>query len=310
MIELGQIVCFLTIVEEKSFSRAALRLGLAQSAVSQKLRRLEDQVGFRLLDRTSRQVRLSPQGLEFVPFARQMMQAEVNARNAAQNLVQKNRNSLRIGGHTALSEQRIDIMQRFLAHVPEARLDVVHGSKDELLASLRKGTVDAVLSLAMPGAPITEFDSVFLKRAAAQVVLPANHSLASRDSLRIEDLGGMSLAISPEEQDPSIQNRICDFLMSKGIELVTAPEADRRMILAFALCRGLPSLRWIGIDAERHRIVENDLRIVPIEGDPLVLDYYIYSRRGPRSCLLQTFLEVATEPGPRECVEEPAMQKI
>lgn len=54
MIELSQIVCFLTIAEENSFSRAAIRLGMAQSAVSQKLRRLEDQVGFRLLDRTSR----------------------------------------------------------------------------------------------------------------------------------------------------------------------------------------------------------------------------------------------------------------
>lgn len=296
MIELSQVVCFLAIVEENSFSRAAVRLGLAQSAVSQKLRRLEDQVGLRLLDRTSRQVRLSPQGLEFVPFARQMIEAEVNARNAARHLREKNRNTLRVGGYNFLSEERIDLMQRFLAQVPDARLDVEHGTREEMLAKLREGDIDAMLCLSMAGAPIAEFDGLFIRRVVAHIVFPDGHPLVDREPLWLEDLSGHQLAISPGRQDAPILNRICEHLTSKGVELVTAPEADRRAILSFARFHGLPSLRWIGIEAGQHRTREEGVVVVPVEGSPLVIDHYLYTRRGPRSPLLKKFLEIAAGP--------------
>ena len=293
MIELSQIVCFLTIAEENSFSRAALRLGMAQSAVSQKLRRLEDQVGFRLFDRTSRQVQLSPQGQEFAPYARRLIEAEANARNAARHLAEKDRHTLRLGGYNFLTEERLELMQSYLAQVPDARLDVEQGAREEMLAKLRDGHIDAMLCLAMAGVPLVEFDSLFIRRVAAHVVIPDHHPLASRDSLRLEDLAGHQLAISQGRQDAPILNQICDHLTAKGIELVTAPEADRRAILSFARFHGLPSLRWIRIGSKLGRMREDGLVIVPLDGSPLVLDHYLYTRRGVRGPLLEKFLQIA-----------------
>lgn len=299
MIELSQIVCFLTIAEESSFSRAALRLGMAQSAVSQKLQRLEDQVGFKLFDRTSRQVQLSPQGQEFVPYARRLIEAEANARNAARHLAEKDNQTLRLGGYTFLTEERLDLIQSFLALVPEARLDIEQGTREQMLTRLMDGHIDAMLCLAMAGAPLIEFDSLFLRRVAAYVVFPEGHPLANRDLLRLEDLAGAQLAISPGRQDTPIHSRICDHLTAKGIELVTAPEADRRTILSFARLHDLPSLRWIMIGTTHGRIHEDGLVIAPLDGNPLVLDHYLYTRRGLHSPLLTKFLQIASRESTR-----------
>src|ERR1700747_1975130 len=83
MIDINLVKCFLTIVEEKSFSQAALRLGTAQSAISQKLQRLEDVLQLSLLQRTSRPGNLSVEGQAFLPYAQAMIKAERDARAAA-----------------------------------------------------------------------------------------------------------------------------------------------------------------------------------------------------------------------------------
>jgi DNA-binding transcriptional LysR family regulator len=295
MIELSQIVCFLTIVDENSFSRAAERLGLAQSAVSQKLRRLEDQVGFQLIERTSRSVRLSALGLEFLPYARRLSEAEVSARNAARQLVEHERNTLRLGGYSFLSEERLSLMERFMAAAPQARLDVVHGHKAEMLSKLREGEIEAFICLAPAGAPLFEFEHIFLRRVTATIVLPAGHPLFERKVLRLEDLSGRQLAISPGRQDAPVLNQVCDHLTAKGIELIPAPEADRRSILSFARFRGLPSLRWVQIGSIASRIEDDGDAVVPLAHDPLVLDHYLYTRRGPQSEPLRHFRRLVTD---------------
>ena len=62
MLDLRQMLIFMTIADKRSFTRTAEALGMAQSAVSQHLKRLEDQLGLTLLDRNSRSVALSPAG--------------------------------------------------------------------------------------------------------------------------------------------------------------------------------------------------------------------------------------------------------
>ena len=72
-LDLDAVKAFVLTAELQSFTRAADALGSTQSAVSLKLRRLEDQLGRRLLERTPRQVRLSAEGAAFMEAARELV---------------------------------------------------------------------------------------------------------------------------------------------------------------------------------------------------------------------------------------------
>jgi DNA-binding transcriptional LysR family regulator len=291
MIELSQINCFLTIIDQNSFSRAAEVLGLAQSAVSQKLRRLEDQLGIRLIERTSRQLRLSPQGVEFIPYARQMIEAEESARSAARRMIERSRNTLHLGGYGFLAEERLTLVEQFMMAVPDARVEVEHGVRQELLELLRAGRIDAFLCLAVAGEPMAEFHSVFVRRTGCHIAFPPGHPLAGRDSVRLEHLAGMQLAISPGREDAPVLNKLCEHLTMRGIILVPAPEADRRAITFFARMQGLPSLRWLENSPPRHE--QNGDVILPIDDNPLFIEHYLYTRPGPQPFLVEKLREVA-----------------
>ena len=72
-LELNLVRSFVAIAEVKSFTRAGERLGRSQSAISLQIRRLEDQIGLRLLSRDPRHVVLTPEGETFLPQARRLL---------------------------------------------------------------------------------------------------------------------------------------------------------------------------------------------------------------------------------------------
>src|SRR3954471_9457310 len=77
--ELRQLRFFLTLAEELNFGRAAEREHIAQPAFSQQIRRLEQELGVRLLDRTSRRVQLTEPGRVLVPYAERLVREAVDA---------------------------------------------------------------------------------------------------------------------------------------------------------------------------------------------------------------------------------------
>lgn len=292
MIEMNQVTCFLTIIDENSFSRAAEVLGLAQSAVSQKLKRLEDQLGLRLIDRTSRQLRLSAQGVEFIPYARQMIEAEDNARAAAKRMIERSRNTLRLGGYSFLADERLALVERYMHAVPQARIEVEHGIRQELLEMLRSSRIDAFLCLAVAGEPLPEFHHVLIRHATCHIAVPPTHDFAGQDSIRMEQLVGRQIAISPGRQDAPVLNKLCEQLTMRKVILVPAPEADRRAIKFFAKMHNLPSLRWLERPHTRYEESDGDI-VLPIEDNVLFLQNYLYTRLGPQPPLVEALRRVA-----------------
>ncbi|MCK9541387.1 MAG: LysR family transcriptional regulator [Novosphingobium sp.] len=293
MIEMNQIVCFLTILEENSFSKAAETLGIAQSAVSQKLRRLEDQLGIHLLERTSRRMRLSPQGHEFLPFAQQMMEAEERARTMARQLAEQARNTIKLGGYAFASYLRTQLVSGYLARYPAGRIEVEYGTREALLAMLRQGKIDAFLCIEGSAGPLDEFDYVYYRRLDGYIALPPDHDLARRDIVQPNEFAGMRLVISPGRQDAPVLNPLCRMLSFHGADLVFAPEAERSSLAQFARQLALPSLRWLTPGTPPYD--ERGYRVVPVEGGLTHLDHYIYARKGLHTPLIERFLRFAHE---------------
>jgi len=79
VLDVEAVQTFLAIADHQSFTRAAQQLGTTQGAISVKLKRLEERLGQRLIERTPRSVRLSAQGAQFVDFARDFIAAHNRA---------------------------------------------------------------------------------------------------------------------------------------------------------------------------------------------------------------------------------------
>ncbi|MBE7246465.1 MAG: LysR family transcriptional regulator, partial [Actinomycetospora chiangmaiensis] len=78
-LDLDGVIAFVRVVDLGSFTRAAEALATSQAAVSLRLKRLEDRIGARLLDRTPRHVAVTRQGELFLPAARRLLEAHDSA---------------------------------------------------------------------------------------------------------------------------------------------------------------------------------------------------------------------------------------
>lgn len=280
MLDLRQILIFITIAEKRSFTRTAEALGMAQSAVSQHLRRLEDQLHLTLLDRNSRSVALSADGEAMLPHAHALLASEKAMVAAARAIHAKSEAVLRIGAYSFAADQRIDVIDAFQKRYPDPRLEVIYGTRAELLAKLRQGELDVFFSLSAPGVVEPDLDMKHIVRRYCHVAVPRRHRLAGRENLSIDDLAGESLAISPGTQDSLVVSRVYAGLRAHGVQLVLAPEADRRAIARFAHSRGLPHLMWKTRGTPGHNADDED--VYPLMGEAPVIDTVVYSRPGDR----------------------------
>jgi DNA-binding transcriptional LysR family regulator len=97
-------LAFVAVAREASFTRAAIRMGISQPSVSEQLRKLEDQLGFRLLARTSRTVELTTYGEAFLPHAKAIAEAFGAASAAVAEMRGHARGVLKVGNLDILSE--------------------------------------------------------------------------------------------------------------------------------------------------------------------------------------------------------------
>ena len=143
---LKQLEHLLAVAEAGSFSRAAERLHLTQSALSRSIRILEEDLGARLLDRMGKRTELTPLGLTVAGRARRILFESGELRRSAELLTQGDRGSVSIG---LGSGPGVMLMTPLLAHVarhyPQLRLDLMRGSLEAHLALLRQRRLDALI---------------------------------------------------------------------------------------------------------------------------------------------------------------------
>lgn len=135
---------FVGVVETGNFTRAAQRLHLTQSTISQQIIRLEQSLGVRLLDRSQRQIWPTEDGERLLGFARRLLRLDEEARQAF-SPVQPER-ALRLGVPEDLSGDVLtEPLSRFIGQRPRVRLEVESGLSHPLLRLYRNGELDVLL---------------------------------------------------------------------------------------------------------------------------------------------------------------------
>ncbi|HJR72404.1 MAG TPA: LysR family transcriptional regulator [Luteimonas sp.] len=143
-LDIDAVRAFVLAAELRSFTRAADALGTTQSAISLRLRRLEEQLGRRLLERTPRQVRLSAEGLAFLDAARELL--STHDRAAAAFDAEQRR--LVVGvSHQLVGAELPSLLRRMRDHDPGLRIEMRVAGTGELMRAYEQGGLDAALVL-------------------------------------------------------------------------------------------------------------------------------------------------------------------
>ncbi|MFE5597834.1 LysR family transcriptional regulator [Streptomyces coelicoflavus] len=148
--ELQQLRYVLAVAETMSFTRAAERCLVVQSALSHQIARLERELGARLFERTTRRVRLTPAGEAFLPAARQCLAAAERAADEVAAAVGEVRGQLRVGVISSVAA--VDVpraLRDFRGRYPRVRVSLRVGASEELVQRVGEGDIQ-VAFLGLP----------------------------------------------------------------------------------------------------------------------------------------------------------------
>ncbi|MCK7625265.1 LysR family transcriptional regulator [Streptomyces sp. RS10V-4] len=237
--EIRQLRYFLTVAEELHFGRAAERLHIVQSAVSQQLRRLERELGTELFARSTRSVRLTEAGHRLLPYAREMLALQARAREALDELRAERAATVRLGTSSGLGARLDAVLAAFARTAGRDRLELVTGGTDERLAKVRAGDLDATLLRGERPGPGLEF--LPLWQDALMAALPAGHPLAARETVELSALAGLPLRISPPTRNPALYDLVLRSCRAAGHEPVLGPEFTNAQDTLAAIGYATPS---------------------------------------------------------------------
>jgi DNA-binding transcriptional LysR family regulator len=200
MLELRQLRHFVVVAEELSFTRAARKIPIAQSAVSASVRSLERRLHTELFRRTGQAVELTESGEVLLVEARKVLRAADAAEEAVADVEGGIRGRLRIGILQSLAFGALtDLLITFRRRRPLVQMEVrvePRGSR-ELLRAVQHGRLD-IAFVALPGPYPQEVQVIPLSSEPLAVVTPEDHPLADMETIAIDDLGGEAFVEYPE----------------------------------------------------------------------------------------------------------------
>jgi DNA-binding transcriptional LysR family regulator len=288
-IDFHELQVFGAVADERSFSRAARKLGRTQPAVSQAVRRLEQALGEPLFDRSTRDGAMTEAGRVLREYARRLLQLATEAETAVREIRDVQRGRVLVGANEAAVHALLPVVAEFQSGYPKVQVDVrripARQMASELLsrsldfgvltfqppekglASLTIGADELVL-LTHPSDPLARRRSVSMEEVGRQHVIAHNDPSPAREHvLRVYEQRHVPLNIAVALPSLDAIKRAVEMKM--GVALL-----PKRCALSEIALGQLAAVRVPGLRMARH------LRL-------------IYRSSGERSPSAEAFLRVA-----------------
>jgi len=234
--ELGELKVFVTVATERSFSRAAVRLCRTQPAVSQAVRRLEDDLGEVLFDRSTKSAKLTQAGDALLPEAIQLLRMADEAVATVRQVSQRDRAILRIGGDEPDAHILLPALSIFLLQQPHVSVEFRRVADLDVLAEVGAGTIDmGITTRERVPAPLRSVPVPVLSTGFC-VLLPKSHPFASWPELPLTVLHSERLVTLAGLPLPESATRATDDATPPAGVFVVMPGLDS---LKHAVANGL-----------------------------------------------------------------------
>jgi DNA-binding transcriptional LysR family regulator len=308
-VELRHLRYFVAVAEELHFRRAAERLHVAQPAVSEQVRKLEQELGVRLFDRTRRSVELTTAGTALLDEARRVLRQAEIAMMAARNAQEQATVRLRIG---YLPDSLPLAVPQALRHLrtaaPRVETQLETGSTHRLMDEVRASRLDAAV-IALP-APTKGLRTALLGGQRPVAAVPVTHPLAHDPSVPLERLAPERIVVLPRDTNPAFHNAVISICRDAGLSPTFVEVAEPRVeqaLMAVAAGAGVALLP----ESVADRFVPAGLRFLGLDGAAPAFDSAVVTRPDCDSLATASFLRalsVATRPRQLTAVPAPGAQ--
>ena len=284
-----QLETFLAIVQTRSFSGAAKIVRRTQPAVSQMVRKLEEEIGEPLLDRSSRDGRLTDAGRVLQEYAQKMLNLRREARASLKELGQFQRGTLTIAANEFTSLYLLRVLEEYRKFSPMIKVAVQRALASGIAAQVADHSVElGVLSFRPDHSSL---QSIVVFRDELVLVVPPAHPLAGAGSVSIRQLGAESFVahnvVSPYRLKVLEAFKRHKTPLNMDVEMPTI-EAIKRFVAAG---NGVALVPHISVEPElgRGELVSIPVRELKLERKLRI----IYRKGGQLSHAARAFLKVA-----------------
>ena len=289
--DLFQIETFLTVAREGSFSRAAKKLYRTQPAVSQTIRKLEQELGEPLFDRSSREGILTDAGRVLEEYAGKLLNLRTDAFTALQELKQLHRGHLVVAANEFTCLYLLPVLDQFRHLYPLVRVTVQRALASRIPNDLLNHTTELGVITFPPADPALR--SVVVYRDELAFLVPPRHPLASARQVHLAQLGGECFVAhnvpSTYREKVLVAFRRAKVPLNMDVELPTI-DAIKKFVAAGNGVALLPSI------CVENEIARGELVRVPVRELTFERKLRIVMRRGSSpSHAAQTFLKVAEQ---------------
>jgi DNA-binding transcriptional LysR family regulator len=195
-VEFRELRYFTVLCEELHFGRAAERLHISQSPLSQSIAQLERKVGTRLLDRSSRHVQLTPAGEVLREHAERLLRELDDAVGATRRAGGGELGPLRVAAGQVARVAVLPALRHVLdERMPQLAVDVAEMTGDAVVEAVLYGSADAGVMLCVPDRD--DVGSALVRVDVPVAVMRPRHPLAERDSVTVAELAEHTLVLTP-----------------------------------------------------------------------------------------------------------------
>src|SRR5580765_5800074 len=288
--DLTALRIFLTVAEERSFSRAAAKVHRTQPAVSQAVKRLEDDLGEQLFDRSSKSGTLTDAGRVLQNYGQRLVRLAEETESAMRELRDLRRGRVLIGANEAAVHTLLPLMARFRQRAPHLTLDVRRVPARQIAVEVQQGSLDFGALTFHPAeaglleVPVGSDELVLL-------VHPA-HALAGRRQVTMDQLATEPVVA---HNDPSpARERVLRLFEQRRIAL--------KMVIALPSLDGIKravelklGVALLPRQCATTEIASGRLVGVPVTGISRRRQVSLVCRKAHRSHAANAFLEVAQD---------------
>ncbi len=286
--DLAKLNAFTVLAEELNFRRSAERLGMSQPPLTRLIASLEEDLGVKLFERTTRKVNLTAAGILLFKETKSLQASLQKIESDVRAVGKIKRGTLSVGfSHTAFLARLPKILDAFKERLPNVDLELFQMSRTEVLRDLKSGKLDAAFSEG--DYEIEGYERERVSDEIMGVLVLKSHALAKKKEIDFKELKNETLILHPKQENADYFDRVGQLCRQAKIKPeIYIKKKNESCPLLVVTGKGV----LLTIASSRQHAFEQT-RFVPIRSLFLPVSVY-WSPKNP-SPTLRSFLSVALE---------------
>ena len=288
--ELRYLLYFAAVAEQQSFTRAAEKLRVAQPAISQQIKTLEEELEVELLVRTKRSVKLTAAGHAFLREAKDILKRVEESRVEARRAAHGETGTLSIGFFSAGSSLFLPkLIHAYRARHPAVHIRLHELSVSEQLDALTFGRIDVGFTSPLPKTQAGRFVQDKVYRDCVVAVLPARHALAESRKIGLKKLANENWVFLSRSTAPEIVDGFTLLCANAGFSPRVINEPTRMQTVLVMVAAGIGVSVAPGCVRSLH---QPGVKFIPIQPDPAPIDLVAARPAGEPPPTVAALLEI------------------